>query len=188
MQLLTGLRQVAMDGGSWEVASLLLPARDPCQREQWGASERELEAVASYRKAMKEIGRSSWTRSLGAVCARRLDGEGRRQGQGDGQGQEQGDGRQGEGRRDGGQLRGLVRPARMAVASPSNGHCTSRSMSSDSASVVCEPCSVTPDVGRCSKEAAPEPRRHAARARQTVEGGGVRVLIDTVRDDMPRVR
>ena len=61
VQLLKGLHQVALDGGSWEVASLLLPARDPCQREQWGASERELEAVASYRKAMEEIGRSSWT-------------------------------------------------------------------------------------------------------------------------------
>ena len=61
VQLLKSLHQVALDGGSWEVASLLLPARDPCQREQWGASERELEAVASYRKAMKEIGRSSWT-------------------------------------------------------------------------------------------------------------------------------
>ena len=52
---------MALDGGSWEVASLLFPARDPCQREQWGASGRELENVASYLKEVKEIGCSSWT-------------------------------------------------------------------------------------------------------------------------------
>ena len=40
----------------------------------------------------------------------------------------------------------------MAGAPPSNGHCISRS----------EPCHVTPGFGRCSKEAAAEPRRHAA--------------------------
>ena len=105
----------------------------------------------------------------------------------------------------------------MAGAPPSNGHCISRS----------EPCSVTPDFGRCSKEAAAEPRRHAAQgppkaprgspsqfrgrrppvagttffvlkkmlfprhsgARSADRGrGGVRVLIDTGRDDMPCVR
>ena len=64
-----------------------------------------------------------------------------------------------------------MRPAGMAGAPPSNGHCTSRSMSSDSVSAVCEPCSVTPDFGRCSKEAAVEPGWHAARVRRTLEGG-----------------
>ena len=58
-QLLRGLRQVVLDGGSWDTASLLLPARDPCAREVFGATERELEAVVAYQRAMKDI-RKPW--------------------------------------------------------------------------------------------------------------------------------
>jgi hypothetical protein len=64
VQLLRGLHQVTLDGGSWEVASLLLPNRDPCARDHFGATERELEAVVAYQKAMKEIRRPAWNPTL----------------------------------------------------------------------------------------------------------------------------
>ena len=64
-----------------------------------------------------------------------------------------------------------MRPAKIAGAPSSNGHFTSCCVSCVSASVVCEPCSVNPDSGRCSEGAPAEPRRRAARARQTVEWG-----------------
>ena len=33
------------------------PAKDPCEKEQFGATERELEAVVAYQEAMKKIRR-----------------------------------------------------------------------------------------------------------------------------------
>ena len=54
----------------------------------------------------------------------------------------------------------------MAGVPPSNGQCTSVSVF-----LNCKPCSMLSDSGRCSEEAPAEPRRHVARAQQTVEGG-----------------
>ena len=54
-QLAKALHQVAIDGGSWESASLMLPLPDALQEPSFGGSERELAAVHSYRKAMKDL-------------------------------------------------------------------------------------------------------------------------------------
>ena len=54
-QLAKALHQVAIDGGSWESASLMLPLPDAFQEPSFGGSERELAAVHSYRKAMKDL-------------------------------------------------------------------------------------------------------------------------------------
>ena len=55
VQLLRALHQVGLDNGVWTTASLLLPWRDPIYREQFGATERELEAVVAYQEALKKI-------------------------------------------------------------------------------------------------------------------------------------
>ena len=54
-QLLRALHQVALDHGNWSTGSLLLPFKDPVYMEQFGATERELEAVVGYKEAMKKI-------------------------------------------------------------------------------------------------------------------------------------
>eukprot|EP00929_Paragymnodinium_shiwhaense_P008266 TRINITY_DN112214_c0_g1_i1.p2 TRINITY_DN112214_c0_g1~~TRINITY_DN112214_c0_g1_i1.p2 ORF type:complete len:440 (-),score=61.56 TRINITY_DN112214_c0_g1_i1:575-1894(-) len=58
VQLLRSLHQVALDNGSWQDASLLLPVQDPIQKREFGATERELETVAAYRKALNDLRRS----------------------------------------------------------------------------------------------------------------------------------
>ena len=47
--------QAAMDNGSWENASLLVPMGDPLEKMELGGDEDELEAIHSYRKSMKEL-------------------------------------------------------------------------------------------------------------------------------------
>lgn len=55
VQMLRALHQVALDGGTWGTASLLLPRADPIYREQFGATGEELEAIVAYQEAMKKI-------------------------------------------------------------------------------------------------------------------------------------
>ena len=55
VQLLRALHQVSLDGGGWQTAMLLLPKADPLQKEAFGATERELEAIVAYQEAMKRI-------------------------------------------------------------------------------------------------------------------------------------
>jgi hypothetical protein len=53
--MLRALHQVALDGGTWSTASLLLPRQDPIYREQFGATGEELEAIVAYQEAMKKL-------------------------------------------------------------------------------------------------------------------------------------
>ena len=55
VQLLRAPHQVSLDGGGWQTAMLLLPKADPLQKETFGATERELEAIVAYQEAMKRI-------------------------------------------------------------------------------------------------------------------------------------
>ena len=55
VQILRALHQVALDGGTWGTASLLLPRADPIYREQFGATGEELEAIVAYQEALKKI-------------------------------------------------------------------------------------------------------------------------------------
>jgi len=55
VQLLRSLHQVSLDNGMWSTASLLLPRPDPIYRENFGATETELEAVVGYQEALKKI-------------------------------------------------------------------------------------------------------------------------------------
>ena len=56
------IHQVALDGGSWDSAALMIPLPDALQEPVFGGSERELAAVHSYRKAMKDL-RAKHTRT-----------------------------------------------------------------------------------------------------------------------------
>ena len=54
-QLLRGLHQVALEGGSWDTACATLPGYDPCKREPHGLAEDDLHTVAAYRDAQRRI-------------------------------------------------------------------------------------------------------------------------------------
>ena len=59
VQSLKCLHQVALDGGSWDAASLMLPEEEPGYRAPFGGNERELEVIYKYRKNLAELrGRS----------------------------------------------------------------------------------------------------------------------------------
>ena len=49
------LHQVALDRGSWDSAALMIPVADALEEPSFGGSERELAAVHSYRKAMRDL-------------------------------------------------------------------------------------------------------------------------------------
>jgi hypothetical protein len=55
VQILRGIHQSVLDGGGWENASLILPGEDPCSRDRFGATEAELQAIASYKDAQRRI-------------------------------------------------------------------------------------------------------------------------------------
>ncbi len=54
-QILRGLHQVALEGGGWETACLMLPGHDPCSREPYGCTEEDLHTIAAYRDAERRI-------------------------------------------------------------------------------------------------------------------------------------
>ena len=47
--------QVALDGGNWDVAALLVPFRDPLRRLDFGGEPELLEDIATYKKALAEL-------------------------------------------------------------------------------------------------------------------------------------
>ncbi len=47
--------QVALDGGSWDVAALMVPFRDPLRRLDFGGEPELLEDIATYKKALAEL-------------------------------------------------------------------------------------------------------------------------------------
>lgn len=55
VQLLKAIHQAALDGGSWSLASNLLPWEDPLGREVFGGDEDELVAAAAYTKSLREL-------------------------------------------------------------------------------------------------------------------------------------
>jgi len=55
VQALKALHQVALDGGAWETALLLLPDDDPLSKPAFGGEERELEAAYTYKKSLQEL-------------------------------------------------------------------------------------------------------------------------------------
>lgn len=62
VRLLRAIHQCCIDNGSWDSASLLFPGKDPCERNLFGGTEAELEAIVSYREALKKLqkGNPSW--------------------------------------------------------------------------------------------------------------------------------
>ena len=55
VQLLKALHQVAIDGENWDSALHMLPYQDPLASDEFGGEEEELETIAAYRKAVKEL-------------------------------------------------------------------------------------------------------------------------------------
>lgn len=55
VQLLKGLHQVAIDGGSWQNANRIIPSRDPYEIVEFAGEEREPEAVQKYNKGVKYL-------------------------------------------------------------------------------------------------------------------------------------
>ncbi len=49
------MRQMALDGGGWNVASLLLPGEDPCSRQSFAASEGEVERIVQYQESIRKL-------------------------------------------------------------------------------------------------------------------------------------
>ena len=59
------LHQVALDGGSWEAAELLLETPNPLETEGYAGEPFEMEGIARYRKMVREMatGRSRQRKS-----------------------------------------------------------------------------------------------------------------------------
>ena len=55
VQLAKACHQCALDGGSWNNASLLLPIEDPLQRQAFGGSELELSWVNAYKAGLATL-------------------------------------------------------------------------------------------------------------------------------------
>ena len=55
VQNLKPKEQTALDNGSWEVSCHLTGLQDRTERSPFAGSHREMAAVASYRKAVKEL-------------------------------------------------------------------------------------------------------------------------------------
>jgi hypothetical protein len=55
--LMQTLHQVALDGGSWDNAVLMLPSPDPLGHPDFGGSQSMMTDVAAYRRGMKELKR-----------------------------------------------------------------------------------------------------------------------------------
>ncbi len=53
--LLQSLHQVALDGGDWGSAALMLPTPDPLARQVFGGDEMMLSEIYSYKKAVREL-------------------------------------------------------------------------------------------------------------------------------------
>ncbi len=54
-QCMKATHQAALDSGDWRLAWHLTTLRDPFQRQQFGGSARELEAIAAYSRALEDL-------------------------------------------------------------------------------------------------------------------------------------
>ena len=55
VQMLKATHQVAIDGGGWANASLLLPWADPLAKELWAGEDEEMAMTAKYNRNMKNL-------------------------------------------------------------------------------------------------------------------------------------
>ncbi len=55
VQCMKGTYQTALDDGSWKLGWHLTTLRDPLAKPRFGGTERELEAVAAYSRAIEEL-------------------------------------------------------------------------------------------------------------------------------------
>ena len=55
VQLLRALHQVAIDHGEWHTALKLLPHKDPLERETFGGTEQDLQAVYAYQESLNKL-------------------------------------------------------------------------------------------------------------------------------------
>lgn len=60
-QLLRATYQVALDNGEWKTAWLLLDMADPVERPRFGGDVQDLENVAAYVRAMRDLEKRSKT-------------------------------------------------------------------------------------------------------------------------------
>ncbi len=56
-QIFRAHHQVALDGGVWDSAALLLPRPDPVNRPLFGGTQAELETVSAYKEALNKLER-----------------------------------------------------------------------------------------------------------------------------------
>ena len=55
VQLSKGMHQAAINQGSWEIGSLLIPTEDPLARLEFGGDEEEMLRVQSYRRSLRDL-------------------------------------------------------------------------------------------------------------------------------------
>ena len=55
VQIAKALHQVALDKGSWENATLLVPLEEAGERSLFGGDERELRGIYKYKKSLREL-------------------------------------------------------------------------------------------------------------------------------------
>ena len=53
--LMRAMNQVALDGGGWQDASLMLPEEDPLGECEWAGEEGDIETIATYRSAQATL-------------------------------------------------------------------------------------------------------------------------------------
>ncbi len=57
MQILWALHHVAIDAGSWNTASQMLPRCHPMDRVAFGGNAQELEVIAAYQESLRRLQR-----------------------------------------------------------------------------------------------------------------------------------
>ena len=62
VQLLKAQHQAAINQGSWEIASMLIPTEDPLSRVEFGGDHEEMQRIQSHRRALRDL-RTTMARS-----------------------------------------------------------------------------------------------------------------------------
>ena len=55
VQLLKAQHQAAINQGSWEIASMLLPTADPLSRVEFGGDHEEMKRIQGHRRALRDL-------------------------------------------------------------------------------------------------------------------------------------
>ena len=64
VQLLKAQHQAAINQGSWEIASMMLPTEDPLARIEFGGDHEEMQRIQSYRRGLRDL-RTNASRGIG---------------------------------------------------------------------------------------------------------------------------